>query len=174
MTPKLTLYRANGACSLVPHILLHELDIPFSTISMTFGPDGLQGADGTLSHGEYLKINPSGFVPALQIEDEEVLTENPAILTYIASLAPQRPVFGKDRSETAKVYRWLCWLSGTLHGNGYAMILRPARFTNDTSAYAGVVAQGRRKIEDCYERIERHLKSEYVVGDGFTVADLNL
>lgn len=173
MAPKLTLYRATKACSLIPHILLRELNLPFSTVLMTFGPNGVESADGSLSHKDYLQINPAGFVPALRADDE-ILTENPAILTYIASLAPERQVFGKDDWERAKVYQWLCWLSGTLHGCGYAMILRPGRFTDDSEAHAGVVQQGRKVIEECYARIELGLNGVHIVGDGFTIADANM
>lgn len=179
MAPQLTLYRAKGACSLVAHILLRELSVPFTSVVMTFGANGVEGADGDLSHAEYLKINPSGFVPALRIiEDEksEIITELPAILTYIASLAPDRQdqVMGKDGLERAKVYRWLCWLSGTLHGYGYGMVLRPGRFSDHVAAHPQIVKRGRKKVEECYARIERDLVGQWAVGKEWTIADVNL
>lgn len=180
--PQLTLYRARGACSLAPHILLRELSIPFSSTLMNFGPNGVEGADGNLTHAQFLEINPSGFVPALRItngKDEgesEVITELPAILTYIASLAPDRQdqMLGKDGVERAKVYQWLCWLSGTLHGYGYGMILRPGRFAEDVGLHPQIVESGRRKVEECYARIERDLIGEWAVGEEWTIADVNL
>lgn len=113
MVPQLTLYRAKGACSLVPHILLRELSIPFISTLMTFGTDGVESADGRISHTDYLQITLSGFDPALSIlssNDEgesENITELPAILTYIASLTPGRQdqILGNDGAERAKVYQ---------------------------------------------------------------------
>ena len=181
MSPKFTLYRANLACSLAPHILLHELQIPFTTVLMTFTPNGVASADGSLSASDYRNTNHAGLVPALHVSDGSgdagaIITENPAILTYIASLKPERELFGKNALERAKVYSWLCWLSGTLHGYGYGMILRPGRFTDDEAARVGVVQKGRKTVEESYERIEECLegKGEYLVGEGFTVADVNL
>lgn len=179
MSPNLTLYRANGACSLVPHILLRELNIPFTAHRMSFSPTGVFSADGNLSYAEYLKINPAGFVPALQISDDsgtagEIITENPAILTYIASLKPNRQLFGRNELEQAEVYQWLCWLSGSLHGYGYVMILRSGRFADDVATQAKVVEKGRKKIAECYGRIESSLDGDHAVGDSLTVADINL
>lgn len=173
MSPQLTPYRANKSCSLVAHILLRELSIPYTTVLLAFGPDGVEAADGSFSHADYRKINPSGLVPALRVEDE-IITELPAILTYIAGLRPESKWFGKDNLERAKVYRWLCWLSGTLHGYGYGMILRPARFAEDPSIHPSIVASGRKIVTDCYERIERSLQGEHVVGDELTIVDINV
>lgn len=173
MTPKLTLFRANKACSLTPHVLLRELNIPFETVLMIFSPNGVKSADGSLTSETYRKIHPEGFIPALRTDDQ-VITENPAITTYIASLAPERNLFGKDDLERAMVYHWLCWLSGTLHGYAYAMILRPGRFSADEGAHAGIVQQGRKKVEECYARIEWSVQGEHIVGDALTIADVNL
>ncbi len=93
----LTLYRANRSCSLVSHALLRHLSIPFTTILMKFGPEGIEAADGSLSHTDYLAIHPLGYVPALVIDGTTTITETPAILTYIASLAPSEHHEPTDR-----------------------------------------------------------------------------
>ena len=172
MPPQLTLYRANKACSLVPHVLLRELKIPFTSVLMEIGPEGVQAADGSITRDQYREINPNGLVPALRVDNDTILTENPAILTYIASLAPERQVFGRTDLERAQVYQWICWLSGTLHGKAYLSILRPARFADDPGAQAEIVAKGRKAIANCYERIESSLDGEHAVGDVFTIADV--
>lgn len=180
MAPQLTLYRAKKACSLIPHILLHELNlfhgvyIPFDTVLMTFGPNGVESVDGSLSAEAYRRINPDGLIPALKVNNDVVITENPAILTYIADLVPDRNLLGRDALERAKVHQWLCWMSGTLHGYGYGMILAPGRFSADEAAHPAIVKQGRTKIDQCYARIEANVQGEHIVGNRLTVADISL
>lgn len=76
------LYYSPGACSLSPHIALREAGLDFELIKVN-------GRTKTTEHGDdYWKINPYGYVPALQLDDGEVITEGPAIVQYIADQAP--------------------------------------------------------------------------------------
>lgn len=52
-----------------PYIVLHELDIPFKVIQMKGGARGYESVDGRLTHEEFLKINPDGYVPVLSVDD---------------------------------------------------------------------------------------------------------
>ena len=79
---KLTLYYAPIACSLVPLITLNESGAPFDVHPVLL-------AKGQQKTPEYLKLNPKGKVPALAI-DGDVLTENVAILSWIAGQFPER------------------------------------------------------------------------------------
>jgi len=171
----ITLYQANGACSFTPHALLLHLKIPHSVVRMKFGKTGrLVAADGSISEEDYLKIHPMGYVPALDV-DGIIITEVPAILTYIASLAPDADLMGNDAIQRAKVIEWLCFLSGQLHGNGIAMRLRPSRFTDEESAYEGIEAKSRGVMEKCFSRIQDRVKGrQFAVGEDLTVADFNL
>jgi glutathione S-transferase len=102
--PSLRLYRIDGACSLAAHMALHELQIPFTSTRMVLNPltEMAEAADGSLTGDDYVReIHPNGQVPALEVQlpgssssdggAEEaapvVITENPAILMYIADLA---------------------------------------------------------------------------------------
>ncbi|KAL3442981.1 hypothetical protein BJX65DRAFT_312283 [Aspergillus insuetus] len=176
--PKIILYRKDGACSLVPHALLTHLRIPFTAIPMQSGPDGLEAADGSLPHAEFRRINPTGYVPTLTV-DGAVVTEMPAILTYIASLVPERNLLGSESAERAlnrvRVTEWLAWLSGTLH-NAFAAIWRPYRFTDDAGAHESVARRGREVIDAGFARIEARLRGrEWAVGEaGATVVDFHL
>ncbi|KAI8176564.1 hypothetical protein K4K48_008716 [Colletotrichum sp. SAR 10_66] len=180
-TPNITLYRTNGACSLVPHSILTHFDIPFRAVEMEPTPDGTDGiggryraADRSLTHEEYRRINPTGYVPCLVV-DETVITEMPAVLTYIASLVPDKNLFGRTAVQRAKAYEWVCWLSGTLHSLGYAGVLRPERFVHGEEAKTEVVAKGQKVIDECYARIEERLMGkEFAVGDGLTVVDFDV
>lgn len=172
--PELTLYRANGSCALVPHAVLLHLGIPVKSVVMRIGPEGYAAADGSLSPAEYRTIHPLGYVPALVV-DGEVLTEVPALLNYISSLAPEKNLMASEGMDRARVAEWLNILSGTLHGSGFAMFWRPMRFTDDKAAYDSITAKGRAVILQTYQRIEAALKDRaFAVGDSLTVVDFYL
>lgn len=180
-TPKITLYRTNGACSLVPHSILTHFAIPFRAVEMEPTPNGTEGIggryraeDGSFTHEEYRRINPTGYVPCLVV-DETVITEMPAVLTYIASLVPEQNLFGRTAVQRAKAYEWVCWLSGTLHSLGYAGVLRPERFVHEEEAKAEGVKKGQEVIDECCARIDERLAgSKFAVGDGLTVVEFDL
>ena len=181
----LTLYRADGACSRVPHILLRELGAPFTDVLMGIDTrvNGLAPKNNAMTRAEYLtNIHPDGMVPALQVDDK-VIIEMTGILTYIAALASEHgrpgwlPTNGIQR---AKAYEWISWLSGTLHSQAFTALWRPGKFSDEEAAQAGIQAKARATIEGHYERIEARLianeasggKRGHAVGGEFTVVDV--
>ena len=178
----LTLYYSPGSCALVPHALLHHLSLPFTTVAIARGADGLEAADGSFSAQWYREnIHHAGYVPALKVSTDDidtVITEMPAILTYIALCAGNEEgeaLLGKGVVGRARVAEWLAWLAGTVHGTGFAMLFRPARFSADPSAHASIKEQGKVVVEKCFQRINDRLKGrEWAVGDALTVVDLNV
>lgn len=172
--PKLTLYRANGSCSLIPHAILRHYKIPFTAVRLKFGPNGVEAADGSFSNAQYRSIHPRGYVPALAV-DIEVITEMPAILTYISSLLPKEDLAGIGTVQQAKVLEWLVFLSGTLHGLGYGAWLRPGRFSDDVADHKRIRAKGREVIHESFQRIDDALKNGgFFVGNSLTVVDFNV
>jgi glutathione S-transferase len=172
--PKLTLYRTNGACSLIPHAILNHYKIPFNAIRLKPGPNGYEAADGSFTNAEYRSIHPRGYVSALAVNDQ-IITEMPAILTFISSLNPNERLLGSTPFENAKVLEWLVFLSGTLHGLGYGAFLRPGRFSDDENAFEGIKGRGRKVIEESFGRIDGGYKGrEFIVGTGLTVVDFNV
>jgi glutathione S-transferase len=153
------LYYSSGACSLAPHIVLREAGLPFEAEKVDLR------SKKTESGGDYLAVNPKGAVPALQLDDGQVLTEGPAIVQYLADqkpeagLAPQNGTLSRYRLQ-----EWLNFVSTELH-KGFAPLFNPAlpeeakKITKE-----GLV----KKIE----HLDRHLAGNpYLMGQGFTVVD---
>jgi glutathione S-transferase len=160
----LTLHYAPGACSMVPHILLLETGLAFERVLTST-------VDGTTKSDAWKKINPKGRVPVLII-DGEVLTEVPALSSYIASLAPSMQLMGRNPMEQARVLEWFNWLSGTMHAQGIAGMFRPYRFTDDESAFPAIKAKAKQTLTDGHQQIEAKLTGhEWAIGKHFTAAD---
>ncbi|MCS6945130.1 MAG: glutathione S-transferase N-terminal domain-containing protein, partial [Sutterellaceae bacterium] len=77
------LYYSPGACSLSPHIVLRELGVPFELVKVNLK------TKRTADDRDFTTINPKGYVPALELDDGQVLTEGPAIVQYLADRNPQ-------------------------------------------------------------------------------------
>lgn len=106
------LYFSPGACSLSPHIILCEsgFDYTLEKVNLT----DKKTATGT----DFLSINPKGYVPALQLESGEILTEGPAITQYLADKVPEKklaPLAGT--MERYRLLEWLNFISTELHKN---------------------------------------------------------
>jgi glutathione S-transferase len=122
---------------------------------------------------EFLKLNPKGRVPVLAMDDE-IITEMPAILTAISSLVPDRKFMGRTALETVRVYEWLNYLSGVLHGQGYAGLWRPERFVDDPKLFPALKARAAETIKQCYAFIETKFVAAgttHAVGNSFTAVD---
>ncbi|KIV80242.1 hypothetical protein PV11_07756 [Exophiala sideris] len=160
MSP-IRLYTYPESTSIAPHILLHEIGVDFETVDVKLVENGLE---------ELRKLNPRARIPVLVIGDQ-VITESTAIMTAIAQLAPEKHLLGQSNLETVRVYEWLNWLSGTLHGHAWGMVFRPERYIDDVSMYDAIRAKGMLAAKEIYEMIEKQLEGMHAVGDGFTVVD---
>ena len=157
------LFYAPGACSLSPHIVLRELGLPFALEAVD-----LQ-TKKTASGANFTNINPKGYVPALQLDDGEVLTEGAAIVQYLADKhAPGTlaPVAGTV--ERARVNGHLNFISAELH-KAFGPLFNPALAPEAREA---AIANLGRKLDV----VERVLADErpYLTGPDFTVADVYL
>ena len=114
------LFYAPGACSLSPHIVLHELGLPFALEAVDLKTKTTQSGE------DFTAINPKGYVPALELEDGEILTEGPAIVQYLADKhAPGTlaPVGGTI--ERARLNGHLNFISAELH-KAFGALFNPA------------------------------------------------
>jgi glutathione S-transferase len=161
----LRLFYSPGACSLVPSIALEETGAAFEPV-LTRLSDGAQRAP------DFLALNPKGRVPVLT-DGDLVVTENPAILRYVARLFPETALWPEDPIEDARCAEWLAWCSSGLH-IAYAHIRRPERYATGEEARAEVVAKGRETCRDVWRQVEAKLaasRSPWAAGERYSVAD---
>ena len=160
----LQLFHAADSCARAVHIALEEVGARFEAVQMSL-------AAGDQRKPDYLAINPKGRVPAL-VTDSGVLTETPAILTYIAQLHPDSILaLPADPFRFAEIQSFNLYLCATLHV-AHAHKLRGTRWADDPAA----IAEMRRKVPDsvgaCFEMIESKLfRGPWVMGEAFTICD---
>lgn len=159
----LILYYWPGSSSAVPHIVLEEIGAPYERRLVNFA-QGEHKSDG------YLKINPRGKVPALAV-DGAVLTENVAILTYLAKLFPQAGLLPEGLIEEARCISVMAWFASTVHPN-FGRIIRPQRFASDPVTYANLKSTARDAFWDNCREINQFLDGkEWTMGAQYTVCD---
>jgi len=159
----LTLYYSPGACSMAPHIALEEAGAPY-TLQLVSIPKGEQQA------AKYLNVNPRGKVPTL-MTDEGVLTENVAILTYIARSSPHAKLLPEEPISMARCLSHMAYLSNTVHP-AFTHIVRPGRFATDEAAHENLKATGRENAWTLLQEIDGLLAGkEWVLGSQYSAAD---
>ncbi|MEJ5979596.1 glutathione transferase GstA [Novosphingobium sp. PS1R-30] len=153
------LYYSPGACSLADHIALIESGLAFETEQVDLK------SKTTASSKDYTTINPKGYVPALALDDSGVLTENIAILSYIADKAGKlMPIGDLGRFRTLEA---LAYISTELH-KGFKPFFMPGSSEEEKSA-------AKETLTKRLSLFEQALASQqFVLGDGFTVADCYL
>ncbi len=156
------LYFSPGACSLASHITLYEAGLPFTA-------DKVDMRTRKTSDGQdFAAINPKGYVPALVLDNGELLSEGPAILQYLADQKPDAAL--APPAGTLPHYRlieWLNFITSELH-KGFAPLLRPG-------AAEELKTAARDKLGQRLTYAANHLASrQYLVGEHFTVADAYL
>ncbi len=153
------LYYSPGACSMSSHIVLRETGATFEAVKVDLG------TKKTEQDADYLAINPKGAVPALQLDNGEVLTECAVIAQYVGDHAQGSDIMPK--AGTMERYReaeWLNWIASDFHKPMGSL------FNKDMAAKAGDLI--RANITRRATTLDSHLaKHEYLVGDRFTAAD---
>lgn len=125
------------------------------------------------------EVNPKARIPALYPVPgwsggrQDLLTELPAIMVYIAMTYPEVGMLPEDPAAFVRCIEWMNWLSGTVHTQSYGQIWRPQRFTIDISDYKAVQAQGRRNLLQQYGQIEAILADgrRWAVPEGYSIVD---
>ncbi len=156
------LYYSPGACSLSPHIVLLEAGTPFELNKLDFA--SRKTADGE----DYYAINPKGAVPALKLDNGEVLTEGAVIVQYIADKAGNTalaPAAGTD--ERLKLQEWLNYIASEIH-KGFSPLFNPKA----PDEYKNIV---KTNLAKHFTYLDKQLAGkDYLTGKNFTVADAYL
>ena len=153
------LYFSPGACSLASSIAVQEAGVPVELVRVDTKTHTLK--DGS----DYYKINPRGYVPALQLDSGEVFTEGAALLQYIGDQAPASGVIPKQGSvDRLRANSWLTFISSEIH-KGYSPLFNPA-LSDETKAVF------KDKLGKRFDELDKHfIGRAYLMGDQFTVAD---
>ena len=156
------LYFSPGACSLSPHIVLREAGLAFELVKTDLR------SKQTAGDADYTGINPKGSVPALELADGQVLTEGPAIVQYLADLAPEKQLAPTAGSlPRYRLMEWLNFISSEVH-KGFSPLFNPA-MPEDAKKLT---------IERLISRID-YIETQlqpgaHLLGPQFTVADAYL
>jgi glutathione S-transferase len=155
------LYYSAGACSLAPHIALRELELPHALIKVNTKTRQYDG-------GDYLKVNSKGYVPALQLDNGEHLTEVAVILQYLADRMPESGLApAPGTMERYRLQEWLNFIASEIH-KGFGPLWKPDS-TDDEKQ------RTRSRLSARLDWLAAQLQGrDYVTGNHFTVADAYL
>ncbi len=153
------LYFSPGACSLSPHIALCEAGLAVDLEKVDLR------AHKTADGGDYYKVNPKGYVPALVLDDGQLLTEGAAILQYIADRKPEMKLAPPPTSpERYRLQEWLNFVAAEVH-KGFSPLFNPKLSDETKEIFKANLARR-------FELLAHHLEAKpFLMGDAFSVAD---
>ena len=142
------LYSKPGACSTADHIALQWTGQPFELKVMTAAK---------MKAPEYLAINPTGAVPAI-VDGDFVLTQNAAIMGYIADRYPQAGLGGDGSAQQrAEAARWLSFVNSDVHP-AFTPLFAPGKFIADESEFDAIKATARKRLRGLFESANQRLE----------------
>ena len=153
------LFYSPGACSLSPHIVSREAGIPVELQKVDLKARRYDGG------ADYTKINAKGYVPALQLDSGQVLTEGPAIVQYLADQKPDARLAPKPGSfERYQLQEWLNFIGTELH-KGFSPLFRP----NTPDEYKRIAKEN---LATRIDWLDKQLDGrDFLMGKNFSVAD---
>lgn len=156
------LYFSPGACSLSPHIVARELGIPLRLQKVNTRDKTMEGG------GDYWQVNAKGYVPLLELDNGERLTEGPAIVQYLADQKPEAGLAPKAGSfERYRLQEWLNFTTSEIHKQ-FSPLFRPTT-PEDYKPIA------RENLANRFKWLDKQLAGrDYLMGKQFTVADAYL
>jgi glutathione S-transferase len=155
------LYYLTGACSMASNIALREAGIPFEMAKVDRRTKHVDGV-------EFVTINPKGYVPALRLDNGQLLTENVVVLQYIADLNPAAKLAPPAGTmERYRLEEWLSFINSELHKGMSPLFSSEA--TEETKTYARNYVLRRLAYLDGAMG-----GNTYLMGNQFTVADAYL
>ena len=155
------LFYVPGACSLASHIIAHELGLELTPVKVDSSKQTSDGRD-------YLALNPKGYVPALELDDGQILTENTAIVQYLADRKPESGLAPANGTfERYRLQEMLGYINSEIH-KSYGPLFSP-------KATPELHAEKQAYLQKRYPIIEQALEGKsFLFGETFTVADAYL
>lgn len=151
--------------SLMPHIFLEELGVPFQL-------ELVDRSRNAQKSPAYLKLNPNGLIPVLE-DGDLVVYETPAILLHLADTHPQAGLMPSvGTPERAHAYQWMVWMSNTLQAN-LVLFFYAERYV-DSAQVADFRARTEARIAPMLDQLEAQLQSHggpWLLGANFSAAD---
>jgi glutathione S-transferase len=156
-----------STCSLASHIALEEAGADYTVTRLDFSKGEQKSAD-------YLKINPKARVPAL-VTDQGIITENPAILMYIAQTHPAAKLAPLDDPfALAQIQSFNSYLCATVHPN-HAHKMRGYRWSDDAAVIEAMKIKVPQNMTECFALIQDdYFKGPWLMGKDYSIADAYL
>lgn len=154
------LYYSPGACSLADHIVLEWIGAPYETVRLDHA---------ALKSPEFLALNPNGAVPLL-VDGDFVLSQNVAILYYLAERYPGAGLLAGTPRGRAEVMRWLGFLNSDVHP-AFKPIFAPLRFLPDANLSAAIADTARSNVRGYLQRLNVRLEGRDWLVDERSIAD---
>lgn len=160
-------YYSTETCSLVTHIILQELGASFTPVEVSWSRD--------LNVKELEKLNPWGSVPTLQTDQGIVITQNIAILEYLADQNPQKELLAKPGSvERAQTMSWLAYAAADFH-KSFSPIFQAEKYSDDEDTQNRIKEIGVKGVRDHLDYLNQSLEAkDFITGHRFTIADAYL
>jgi glutathione S-transferase len=159
----LKLYYSPGACSLSPHIALREAGLPFDLVKVDLGAKKLE--DGKDDGKDYYAVTKKGYVPALELDTGEIITEGAIIVQYIADQKPHTKLAPPAGTlERVRLNEWLHFIATELHKT-FGPINNPKSGDEFKQIWKA-------RLSARFEVLAKALEGkQFLLGDTFTVAD---
>lgn len=161
------LYFSPLACSMASRVALYEAGAEANYLEVD-PPTKTVLSDGT----DFRTVNPIGLVPTLRTDDGVVLTENAAILQYIADRFPQSGLGAAAGIERTRLHQWLCFIGTELHKGLFIPVL-DRKAPQETKAYALEKNLSRLDYLDNYLKGRDFLLDQFSVADAYLVTVIN-
>ena len=155
------LYFAPLACSIATRVALYEAGAQATFTQVD------SKTKRTLDGDDYRQVHSLGLVPVLRTDDGELLSENAAVLQYVAERFPEANLAPTDPRGRVRLHEWLCYIGTELHKGIFAPLLDP-------KAPDGARAYAMEKSASRLDHVEHHLTGRDFLLDHFTVADAYL
>ncbi len=160
------LYYSPLACSMASRIALYEADAPAHFIEVD------PKTKRTLQGADFFAVNPLGLVPAIRTDDGEVLTENAAVLQYVADHVPGAALAPKDGMARSRLHQWLCFIGTELHKGLFVPLFDP-KMPEEAKALTLKKGDSRLAYLDSYLEGREFLLDRFSVADAYLFTVLN-